>query len=85
MVKEKEKEYMESGKPFPGTVEYANLVGRLPLAFEPGERWMYGFSIDVLGAVLEVLSGKSLGEYLKENLFDPLGMRDTGFPIKKRL
>ncbi len=76
---EKEKEYMESGKPFPGTVEYANLVGQLPLAFEPGERWMYGFSIDVLGAVLEVLSGKTLGEYLKENLFDPLGMKDTGF------
>ena len=76
---EKEKEYMASGKPFPGAVEYANLVGQLPLAFEPGERWMYGFSIDVLGAVLEVLSGKSLGEYLKENILDPLGMNDTGF------
>ena len=76
---EKEKEYMASGKPFPGTVEYANLVGQLPLAFEPGEKWMYGFSIDVLGAVLEVLTGRSLGEYLKENIFDPLGMKDTGF------
>ena len=76
---EKEKEWEESGEPFPGTVEYANLVGQLPLAFEPGEIWMYGFSIDVLGAVIEVLSGKSLGEYLKENIFDPLGMRDTGF------
>ena len=76
---EKEKEYMESGKPFPGAVEYANLVGQLPLAFEPGEKWMYGFSIDVLGAVLEVLTGKSLGEYLKENIFDPLDMKDTGF------
>ena len=76
---EKEQEWQESGKPMPGTVEYANLVGQLPLAFEPGERWMYGFSIDVLGAVIEVLSGKSLGEYLKENIFDPLGMKDTGF------
>ena len=76
---EKEKEYMASGEPFPGTVEYANLVGQLPLAFEPGEKWMYGFSIDVLGAVLEVLTGRSLGEYLKENIFDPLGMKDTGF------
>ena len=76
---EKEKEYRESGKALPGTVEYANLVGQLPLAFEPGEKWMYGFSIDVLGAVIEVLSGKPLGEYLKENIFDPLGMRDTGF------
>ncbi len=65
----------------PATVEYANLVGQLPLAFEPGEKWMYGFSIDVLGAVIEVLSGKTLGQYLKENIFDPLGMRDTGFYV----
>ena len=76
---EKEAEWEKSGKPFPGTLEYMNMVGQLPLAFEPGERWMYGFSIDVLGAVIEVLSGKSLGEYLKENIFDPLGMKDTGF------
>ena len=76
---EKEKEWQESGKPMPGAVEYANLVGQLPLAFEPGERWMYGFSIDVLGAVIEVLSGKTLGDYLKENILDPLGMKDTGF------
>ena len=76
---EKEKEWQESGKPCPGAVEYANLVGQLPLAFEPGERWMYGFSIDVLGAVAEVLSGKTLGEYMKEHILDPLGMKDTGF------
>ena len=77
---EKEKEYSEQNPDrMPGNVEYSNLVGQLPLAFEPGERWMYGFSIDVLGAVIEVLSGKTLGEYLQENIFDPLGMRDTGF------
>ena len=80
---EKEKEFMDSGKPFPGLVEYANLVGEMPLAFEPGERWMYGFSIDILGAVIEVLSGKTLGEYLKENIVDPLGMQDTGFFVPK--
>ena len=76
---EKEKEWMSNPLSFPGTMGYVNLVGQLPLAFEPGERWMYGFSIDVLGAVIEVLTGKSLGEYLKENVFDPLGMTDTGF------
>ncbi len=76
---EKEKEWMSNPLSFPGTVGYVNLVGQLPLAFEPGERWMYGFSIDVLGAVIEVLTGKSLGEYLKENVFDPIGMTDTGF------
>ena len=78
---EKEKEYMEKGLPMPGNVEYCNLVGQLPLAFEPGEKWMYGFSIDVLGAVIEVLTGKTLGEYLKEHIFDPLDMRDTGFYV----
>ena len=76
---EKEKEFQAQGKPEPETIEYCNLVGQLPLAFEPGEKWMYGFSIDVLGAVIEVLSGKTLGEYLKENIFEPLGMHDTGF------
>ena len=83
---EKEKEFEASGKPVPGNIELSNLVGQLPLAFEPGERWMYGFSIDVLGAVIEVLSGKALGEYLKENIFDPLGMKDTGFfvPAEKQ-
>ena len=83
---EKDEEWQKSGKPFPGTLEYMNLIGQLPLAFEPGEKWMYGFSIDVLGAVIEVLSGKSLGEYLKENIFDPLGMKDTGFfvPAEKQ-
>ena len=78
---EKEKAYAESGKPIPGNVEYCNLVGQLPLAFEPGEKWMYGFSIDVLGAVIEVLSGKTLGGYLRENIFEPLGMKDTGFYV----
>lgn len=81
--KEKEQEWMKAGKPEPCAIEYANEVGRLPLAFEPGERWMYGFSIDVLGAVLEVLTGKTLGEYLKEHIFDPLGMKDTGFWVPK--
>ena len=76
---EKEKEWLSAGLPFPGAVEYANLVGQLPLAFEPGERWMYGFSIDILGAVIEVLTGRPLGAYLKETIFDPLGMNDTGF------
>ena len=81
---EKEKEWVDAKKPFPGMIEYANLVGQLPLAFEPGERWMYGFSIDVLGAVIEVLSGKTLGEYLKENIFGPLGMKDTGFFVPEK-
>ena len=83
---EKDKEYTVQGKPRPETLEYCNQVGRLPLAFEPGEKWMYGFSIDVLGAVIEAISGKTLGAYLKETVFDPLGMEDTGFfvPAQKQ-
>ena len=77
--KEKGEAYLAEHGTVPQTVEYCNLVGGLPLAFEPGEKWMYGFSIDVLGAVIEVLSGKTLGAYLKETIFDPLGMKDTGF------
>ena len=77
---EKGNEYLAAhGGVMPDTQTYCNLVGQLPLAFEPGERWMYGFSIDVLGAVIEVLSGQRLGEYLKQHIFDPLGMADTGF------
>ena len=76
---EKRDAYLAEHVTIPPTVEYCNLIGGLPLAFEPGEKWMYGFSIDVLGAVIEVLSGKTLGAYLKETIFDPLDMKDTGF------
>ena len=62
-----------------GAVELMNLIGLAPLDFHPGTQWEYGFSIDVLGAVLEVISGKSLGEYLRCNVTGPLGMCDTGF------
>ena len=79
--KQKEEEQTARGVARPQTVDYCNWVGQLPLAFEPGAQWMYGFSIDVLGAVIEVLSGQTLGDYLKEHIFDPLGMKDTGFYV----
>lgn len=61
------------------TVDAANRIGQSPLAHQPGERWMYGTSADVLGAVIEVVSGKPLNEYMQETIFTPLGMEDTGF------
>ncbi len=59
--------------------EMARALGSLPVFFEPGTAWHYGHSTDVLGAVLEVASGKTLDIVLKERIFDPLGMDETTF------
>jgi CubicO group peptidase (beta-lactamase class C family) len=69
-----------------GVVDYdlrerMEALATLPLAFQPGEKWMYGLSIDVLGCVIEVVSGKNLEEYLHEKIFRPLGMNDTYFNV----
>ena len=69
------------GYNFPGTVDFANAIGRCPLEFNPGERWMYGFSADILGAVVEVASGRRFGDFLREEIFVPLGMMSTGFDL----
>lgn len=68
------------------TIEAMNKLGRCALAFQPGTSWEYGTSADVLGAVVEIVSGKKFGQFLKEELFEPLGMIDTGFwiPEEKR-
>jgi len=55
---------------------------QLPLMFQPGEAWYYSYSIDVLGRVAEVVEGKTLGEVMKERIFDPLGMTETGFGVR---
>jgi len=54
-------------------------LANIPLEFEPGSRWEYSVSFDVLGRFVEVVSSKPLDTFLKENIFDPLGMEDTGF------
>lgn len=56
-------------------------LGKLPLINQPGEKWMYSLSVDVLGCLIEVISGKNLEDYLVQNLFSPLGMNDTRFNI----
>lgn len=63
------------------TVEVANRIGKLPLAFIPGTTWQYGMSADVLGAIVEVVSGMRFGDFLKERIFDPLEMEDTAFYV----
>lgn len=56
-------------------------IARMPLAYQPGSRWHYSVGIDVAGHLIEVISGRPLGQFLHERLFAPLGMRDTGFGV----
>lgn len=63
------------------TREITDRLGQIPLAFHPGEKWHYGMSADVLGAVIEVVSGMRFGDFLKERIFVPLGMKDTDFYV----
>ncbi|WNS46749.1 serine hydrolase domain-containing protein [Paenibacillus sp. MMS20-IR301] len=68
------------------TLEFANRLGEGPLSFEPGSSWQYGTSADVLGAIVEAVSGMRYSEFLAKEIFGPLGMQDTGFslPEEKR-
>jgi len=61
--------------------KFADAIAKLPLAYQPGSTWDYSNSTDVLGRVVEVVSGQSLGQVLKARLFDPLGMKDTSFYV----
>ncbi|NSY41142.1 serine hydrolase [Leisingera sp. ANG59] len=56
-------------------------LAELPLAFRPGSRWEYSVATDVLGRVVEIVSGKPLGDFLSSEIFDPLGMAETGFQV----
>ena len=69
-----------------GTVEIANAFADGPLEFEPGTHYLYSLCHDVLGAVIEVVSGMRFGEYLQKAIYEPLGMTDTTFhPTEEQL
>ena len=57
------------------------MIASLPLVDDPGDRWIYSMSTDVLGRVVEVASGQSLDDFFRERIFEPLGMDDTGFHV----
>ena len=61
--------------------EWADAIAHLPLAEQPGTLWDYGHSTDVLGRIIEVISGKTLSAFLRARLLDPLGMHDTSFYV----
>jgi CubicO group peptidase (beta-lactamase class C family) len=61
--------------------DFCKALAKLPLQYEPGTTWEYGHSTDVLGRVVEVVSGKPLDKFLAERIFVPLGMKDTAFQV----
>lgn len=65
----------------PNTEEWLRNSGSLPLMAQPGERWMYNTSADVLGVLVARVSGESFGTFLRKRIFDPLGMKDTAFYV----
>jgi CubicO group peptidase (beta-lactamase class C family) len=68
--------------PFEGTPdEFMKRLGALPLAHQPGERWLYHMGAEILGVLIARVSGQSLGTFMRERIFEPLGMKDTGFGV----
>jgi len=65
----------------PGLSNFIAKVGKLPLKHQPGDAYTYAINTDVLGALIERVSGKTFGAFLEERLFRPLGMKDTGFDV----
>jgi len=77
------KAYVEAGlgADDPDLTQFVERLAKLPLAYQPGTIWDYSQSTDVLGRVVEVVSGKSLYQFEKERLLDPLGMKNTAFYV----
>jgi len=63
----------------PTLMEFAERIGRIPLAYQPGTQWLYSLSMDVQGAIIEKITGQSLADFMQEHIFGPLKMVDTGF------
>lgn len=60
---------------------FMDKMGQVPLRYQPGTAWMYSLATDVVGALVEIISGKPLEQYLRETIFEPLGMKDTAFHV----
>jgi CubicO group peptidase (beta-lactamase class C family) len=69
-----------SGRSMTGA-EFIAKLGSLPLAYQPGTVWDYSLAVDVNGLVIEAVTGRTLGQYLRERVWEPLGMVDTGFSV----
>jgi CubicO group peptidase (beta-lactamase class C family) len=78
-----QKLYQELGVQMRGmsTAEFVAALARLPLMYQPGTRWEYSHATDVLGRLIEIWSGTALGDFLRQRIFKPLDMVDTGFHV----
>jgi CubicO group peptidase (beta-lactamase class C family) len=70
---------------YPTNAELVDRLAQLPLAYQPGTTWDYSHSTDVLGRLIEVVTGISLLQFEKERILDPLGMKDTGFYVTDKV
>lgn len=71
---------LKAGKPT-STIDLCNRIGEQPLEFQPGEGWRYSVCADVIGALVEIISGKKYSQFLADEIFTPLGMKDTAFYV----
>ncbi|QJQ31781.1 beta-lactamase family protein [Sphingomonas lacunae] len=72
---------LDRGRPAPSLEAFADALADAPLVYQPGTRWSYSISLDLLGRVIEVVSGMPFDTYLKQQIFEPLGMTSTGFRV----
>lgn len=71
------------GTPAPSLEAFADRLAEVPLVYQPGTRWSYSMGLDLMGRVIEVVTGQPFDRFLHERFFDPLGMRDTGFQVPR--
>lgn len=65
------------------TQDYIKYISQIPLVQQPGTKWVYGLSADILGGIIEIVTNKKFSQFLKEEIFDPLEMKDTDFFVPK--
>lgn len=78
-----DKAYVNSGLFEPGQTlaTWTDTLAQQPLLYQPGDAWVYSLAVDVQGRLVEILSGQTLDAFFKDRIFDPLGMKDTGFYV----
>lgn len=72
------------GRPARSLADFADGLAEMPLVYQPGTRWSYSVSLDLLGRVIEVATGQDFADFLQARIFDPVGMSSTGFRVARQ-